>query len=111
MQVNVPQDLADLRMLLLSGGISLPGRLRRIVEIGLMRPDVIAFGTAAQIAKACGVSASTVMRLPAPLGLTSLRQLRRLFQHDLARRHRAGGTMSSDAAANPNVLNDAKRSL
>ncbi|MDX8440230.1 MurR/RpiR family transcriptional regulator [Mesorhizobium australafricanum] len=78
-----PANLDELRVLIASRAIRFPEKLKRITEIALREPYVIAFGSAKSIASHCSVSPSTVLRLVKHLGFVSLRELKAIFQKHL----------------------------
>ncbi|MCQ1854445.1 MurR/RpiR family transcriptional regulator [Neorhizobium galegae] len=49
----------------------------------LARPDVVAFGTAASVARLCSVSPSTVLRVSTALGFGGIREFRNFFRQHL----------------------------
>ena len=105
---HAPRDIVELRALILSRKLVFPPQLQRIVEVGLVRPDVIAFGTSASIARECGVATTTVQRLPRFLGMRSVKQVKGLFQSHLAMlRSLNSGIMLSIAS----TVNDANGAL
>ncbi len=52
----------------------------------LEEPDLIAFESAATVAKECSVSQTTVTRLSVHLGLRTFRNLKKLCEHHVRRR-------------------------
>jgi DNA-binding MurR/RpiR family transcriptional regulator len=60
--------------------IRLPRQLYRIMLETIHGPDLIAFGTAQDVAAICGVSPSTVSRLARHLGFKSFKELKGLFR-------------------------------
>jgi DNA-binding MurR/RpiR family transcriptional regulator len=61
---------------------------RRVAEVVLSHPEVVAFGTVAELAAAAQAGAATVVRLAAKLGYDGFTQLQAAVQTDMARRLR-----------------------
>jgi DNA-binding MurR/RpiR family transcriptional regulator len=61
---------------------------RRVAEVVLARPQVVAFGTVAGLAEEAGAGAATVVRLAAKLGFDGFSGLQAAVQGELARRLR-----------------------
>lgn len=61
---------------------------RRVAQALLERPQLVAFGTVADLAAASGAGAATVVRLAAKLGFDGFSALQASVQRDLARRLR-----------------------
>jgi DNA-binding MurR/RpiR family transcriptional regulator len=57
---------------------------RRVAEIVLEQPSLVAFGTVADLAAAAGAGAATVVRLATKLGFDGFTALQASVQHDLA---------------------------
>jgi DNA-binding MurR/RpiR family transcriptional regulator len=69
-------------------GASLTKAERRVAEIVLQQPQLVAFGTVADLASAAGSGAATVVRLATKLGFDGFTALQGSVQHDLARQLR-----------------------
>ncbi|OHV72769.1 transcriptional regulator [Ensifer sp. LCM 4579] len=78
-----PKSLFELKCLIAKRRIVLPERLECVVREVLREPEIVAFGSAATIARKCQVSETTVLRLPGYFGLKTFADLRRLFQDHL----------------------------
>lgn len=78
-----PKSLLELKCLIAKRGIVFPGRLERVARQVLTEPELVAFGSAAMIARKCDVSETTVLRLPKHVGLQTFTDLKRLFQDHL----------------------------
>jgi DNA-binding MurR/RpiR family transcriptional regulator len=65
-------------------GASLTNAERRVAEVVLERPALVAFGTVADLAAASGAGAATVVRLASKLGFDGFTTLQASVQHDLA---------------------------
>ena len=57
---------------------------RRVAEVVLEQPSLVAFGTVADLAAAAGAGAATVVRLATKLGFDGFTALQASVQHDLA---------------------------
>ncbi|ARM16346.1 MULTISPECIES: hypothetical protein [Rhizobium] len=73
-----PQNFQELKQFIAEGRIFLPHQVEQVARRMLEQPDMIAFESAAAVAKNCGVSQTTVMRLSSLLGLGSYRGLKKL---------------------------------
>jgi len=65
-------------------GATLTPAERRVAEVVLEQPQLVAFGTVADLASAAGSGAATVVRLAAKLGYDGFSSLQASIQHDLA---------------------------
>jgi len=61
---------------------------RRVAQVVLERPQLVGFGTVADLAEAAGAGAATVVRLAAKLGFEGFSALQASIQRDLARQLR-----------------------
>ncbi|MGD9796243.1 MAG: MurR/RpiR family transcriptional regulator [Acidimicrobiia bacterium] len=61
---------------------------RRAADVVLSRPQVVAFGTVAELAATAGTSGATVVRLAAKLGFDGFTALQAVVQRDLGRKLR-----------------------
>jgi DNA-binding MurR/RpiR family transcriptional regulator len=61
---------------------------RRVAQVVLERPQLVGFGTVADLAEAAGAGAATVVRLAAKLGFDGFSALQASIQRDLARQLR-----------------------
>jgi DNA-binding MurR/RpiR family transcriptional regulator len=83
-------------------GGTLTSAERRVAEVLLARPQLIGFGTVADLAGAAGTGAATVIRLATKLGFTGFSDLQASVQHDLARQLRpAAERIRERGADNP----------
>lgn len=69
-------------------GASLTGAERRVAAAILDAPQVVGFGTVADLARAASVGAATVVRLAAKLGFEGFSDLQESIQRDLTRQLR-----------------------
>jgi DNA-binding MurR/RpiR family transcriptional regulator len=67
-----------------SQGASLTTAERRVAEVVLARPQLVAFGTVAELATASGAGAATVVRLSTKLGYDGFTALQAAVQAELA---------------------------
>ena len=79
--MDVREQIRDL-------GASLTRSERRVAEVVLSRPEVVAFGTVAELATAAQAGAATVVRFAGKLGFDGFTQLQAAVQTDIARRLR-----------------------
>jgi len=71
-----------------NAGAQLTTAERRVAQVVLERPQLVGFGTVADLAEAAGAGAATVVRLAAKLGFDGFSALQTSIQHDLARQLR-----------------------
>ena len=64
-------------------GSDLTAAERRVAEVVLARPQLVGFGTVADLAEAASAGAATVVRLAAKLGFDGFSALQTSIQHDL----------------------------
>jgi DNA-binding MurR/RpiR family transcriptional regulator len=69
-------------------GNQLTAAERRVAEVVLERPQLVGFGTVADLAAAASAGAATVVRLAAKLGFDGFSSLQASVQHDLSRQLR-----------------------
>jgi len=67
-----------------SQGAALTTAERRVAEVVLARPQLVAFGTVADLASAAGSGAATVVRLSTKLGYDGFTALQAAVQAELA---------------------------
>lgn len=80
-------------------GSSLTGAERRVAEEILRSPQTVGFGTVAELARAAGVGAATVVRLSAKLGFDGFSELQTSVQRDLMSQLRPAAERIKDPAA------------
>jgi DNA-binding MurR/RpiR family transcriptional regulator len=73
---------------------------RRVAEVVLERPQLVAFGTVAELADAASSGAATVVRLASKLGFDGFTGLQGSVQHALARQLRPAAERIREPAAN-----------
>jgi DNA-binding MurR/RpiR family transcriptional regulator len=73
---------------------------RRVAEVVLERPQLVAFGTVADLAEAAGAGAATVVRLATKLGFDGFTTLQASIQDDLARQLRPAAERIREPAGN-----------
>lgn len=69
-------------------GPQLTAAERRVAQVVLQQPQLVAFGTVADLAEAAGAGAATVVRLAAKLGFDGFSALQASVQHDFSRQLR-----------------------
>src|SRR3954451_6008545 len=72
---------------------------RRVAEVVLEHPQLVAFGTVADLAERSGSGAATVVRLASKLGYDGFTALQASVQHDLARQLRPAAARIREPAA------------
>jgi DNA-binding MurR/RpiR family transcriptional regulator len=72
---------------------------RRVAEVVLERPQLVAFGTVAELAEAAASGAATVVRLASKLGYDGFTGLQASVQHALARQLRPAAERIREPAA------------
>lgn len=80
-------------------GAQLTPAERRVAEVVLTRPQLVAFGTVAELAEAAGSGAATVVRLASKLGYDGFTGLQGAVQHALARQLRPAAERIREPAA------------
>jgi len=81
-----PKDFDELRSAILERKATLPKRLTQVAVYALDNPDEIAFRTAASIASAASVQASTLVRFAQSFGFEGFSSLQQIFQDRLKSR-------------------------
>lgn len=80
-------------------GATLTPAERRVAEVVLERPQLVAFGTVAELADAAGSGAATVVRLASKLHYDGFTGLQAAVQHGLARQLRPAAERIREPAA------------
>jgi DNA-binding MurR/RpiR family transcriptional regulator len=80
-------------------GSTLTAAERRVAEVVLARPQLVAFGTVAELAGAAGAGAATVVRLSGKLGLDGFTGLQAVVQRELAHQLRPAAERIREPAA------------
>lgn len=80
-------------------GAQLTPAERRVAEVVLARPQLVAFGTVAELADTAGSGAATVVRLASKLGYDGFTGLQDAVQHALARQLRPAAERIREPAA------------
>ena len=80
-------------------GASLTPAERRVAEVVLAQPQLVAFGTVADLAEAAEAGAATVVRLASKLGFDGFTALQASVQHALARQLRPAAERIREPAA------------
>src|SRR6478735_1189277 len=78
---------------------------RRVAEVVLEHPQLVAFGTVADLAERSGSGAATVVRLASKLGFDGFTALQASVQHDLARQLRPAAERIREPAATDAIAN------
>jgi DNA-binding MurR/RpiR family transcriptional regulator len=75
-----PETLQELKYLIAKRHIVFPDSLERVAREIMDRPELMAFESAAAIARHCGVSQTTVHRLAQHIGFRTLRDFRAMIK-------------------------------
>jgi DNA-binding MurR/RpiR family transcriptional regulator len=86
-----------------AAGPTLTAAERRVAQTLLERPQLVAFGTVAELASAAGAGAATVVRLAAKLGFDGFSALQSSVQRDLSRQLRPAAERIRELADRPQV--------
>jgi len=86
-------------------GASLTPAERRVAEVILENPQLVAFGTVADLAERSRSGAATVVRLATKLGFDGFTALQASVQHDLARQLRPAAERIREPAASDAIAN------
>lgn len=76
--------LVDVADVIARAGTTLTPSERRVAEVVMSQPQLVAFGTVVDLADAAGAGAATVVRLAAKLGFDGFTSLQQAVQADLA---------------------------
>lgn len=87
----------------MSSGTKLTNSERRIAEVILEAPQQVGFGTVAELAKAAGVGAASVVRLALKLGFEGYTALQASVQRDLMYQLRPAADRIADAISQDNL--------
>jgi DNA-binding MurR/RpiR family transcriptional regulator len=86
-----------------AAGARLTAAERRVARAVLERPNLVAFGTVAELASASGAGAATVVRLATKLGFDGFTALQSSVQEDLSRQLRPAAERIRELADRPAV--------
>lgn len=92
-------------------GASLTTAERRVAEIVLSRPELVAFGTVAELADAAQAGAATVVRLAAKLDFDGFTALQAAIQNELAKQLRPAAVRIREARGGVAVQRHLQREL
>ena len=84
---------------------------RRVAEIVLERPELVAFGTVAELAEAANAGAATVVRLAAKLGFEGFTALQAAVQNELSNQLRPAAVRIREARGGVVVQRHLQREL
>jgi DNA-binding MurR/RpiR family transcriptional regulator len=84
-----------------AGGAALTTAERRVAEVILGSPHAVGFGTVAELARAAGVGAATVVRLSTKLGFDGFSELQTCVQRDLMSQLRPAAERILDTGDDP----------
>ncbi len=92
-------------------GTALTTAERRVAEIVLDRPELVAFGTVAELAEAAGAGAATVVRLAAKLDYDGFTALQAAVQNELSNQLRPAAVRIREARGGVAVQRHLQREL
>ncbi|OWV98116.1 transcriptional regulator [Rhizobium sp. R72] len=94
-----PATLQELKYLIAKRQIIFPNGLEQVARLMLEQPEMIAFGSAAAIARRCSVSQTTVHRLAQHIGFRTFAELRAMVREHLrsSATHSRGPVLKSPA--------------
>ena len=81
-----PKCLQEIKTAIAKRELRLTPALEKVARQALERPDIIAFESAAAIARRCGVATSALTRLARCLGFSSFREMKKFFRDNLRAR-------------------------
>lgn len=84
-------------------GAELTRAERRVAEVVLAQPQLVAFGTVAELAGAAGAGAATVVRFATKLGFEGFTDLQAVVQRDLARQLRPAAERIREPAGSDSI--------
>ncbi len=94
-----------------AAGISLTAAERRVAEIVLSRPELVAFGTVAELAEAARAGAATVVRLAVKLDFDGFTALQAAVQNELSNQLRPAAVRIREARGGVAVQRHLEREL
>ena len=77
---DAPNDIAELKQLVISRRTEFPESLKRVLELSFTRPEAIAFSNASSLAAICQIAPSSVSRSVKALGYRSFRDFRQIYR-------------------------------
>jgi DNA-binding MurR/RpiR family transcriptional regulator len=81
--VKAPPSIRDLKQLIVERRIDFPALPEQAMRLLLSRPEIIAFGTLQSVARTCGVSRTTIIRLASRSGYSSFKEMKGAFRQHL----------------------------
>ncbi|HEY0122630.1 MAG TPA: RpiR family transcriptional regulator [Rhizobium sp.] len=81
-----PSSFADLKKAVVARRVIFPRLVESVAKKVIEHPELMAFDSAPSIARACGVSTSTVMRFITHIGFRDVAKARGIFREELRRR-------------------------
>lgn len=80
---NTPPSIRDLKQLIAERRIDFPALPEQAMRLLLSQPEIIAFGTLQSVARSCGVSGTTIIRLASRSGYSSFKEMKGAFRQYL----------------------------
>ncbi|AOF92680.1 hypothetical protein [Sinorhizobium sp. RAC02] len=81
--VKAPPSIRDLKQLIAERRIEFPTLLEQAMRLLLCKPEIIAFGSLQSVARTCGVSGTTIIRLASRSGYASFKEMKAAFRQYL----------------------------
>ncbi|PIO96138.1 MurR/RpiR family transcriptional regulator [Pleomorphomonas carboxyditropha] len=98
---NLPRTLLELKYLMARKANGLTKRTEKVARFTFANPGDMAFYSETRLARACGVSTSTVYRFVSFLGFKSYETFRELFRKELREIARRPSALREPPAARP----------
>jgi len=89
-----PKCLDEIKIAIAKRELRLPPALEKVARQALEKPDIIAFESAAAIARSCGVGTTALTRLARCFGFSTFREMKKFFQDNV--RARVGRSPPAD---------------
>lgn len=80
---TAPPSIQDLKQLIAERRIDFPALLEQAMRLLLSKPEIIAFGSLQSVARTCGVSGTTIIRLASRSGYASFKEMKVAFRQHL----------------------------
>lgn len=80
---RAPPSIREIKQLIIERRIDFPTLLEQAMRLLLSMPEIIAFGSLRSVARTCGVSGSTIIRLASRSGYSSFKEMKAAFRQHL----------------------------
>ncbi|NTJ68651.1 MurR/RpiR family transcriptional regulator [Agrobacterium rhizogenes] len=81
--LKTPLSIRELKQLIADRHIDFPALPEQAMRLLLSKPEIIAFGTLQSVARNCGVSRTTIIRLASRSGYSSFKEMKGAFRQHL----------------------------